>query len=136
MIVRKFQPEDGMAVKDDLVESKWNGVFTRKTFCSITGPGYTVVHAGKVIGCGGVIINGGEGEAWCAFSKSIPLKTALNMAIIVKKMLANIIEANHLRRVYARVGKNFRKGRRYVKFLGFKPVGPIGAETLMYVREA
>jgi len=138
MIVRKFQPEDFMAINDDLTELAWSNVLTLEAIRLIRGPAYTAVHSGKVIGCGGVIINGNEGEAWGAFSRSIPLTVALDGAIVAKDTLADIMKSWNLKRLYARARKDFKKGQRYLHFLGFR----LGSnqrdksETLMYVREA
>lgn len=138
MIVRKFQPEDAMAVNDDLMESAWNGILTRETFRSIPGPAWTAIHAGKVIGCGGVILNGDEGVAWGAFSKSMPLTVALDGAIVAKDTLTGIMKSCNLKRLYASARKDFKKSQRYLHFLGFR----LGSnqrdesETLMYVKEA
>jgi len=141
MRLRKFKPEDGMAIKDDIMEVAWNGLFTIEKFRSITGPAFTAVHEGKIIACAGVIIHGDEGVGWGLVAKTITPRLSVNIAVLVRDTLMKIIRDHRLKTVYASARSDFHKGQRYLHFLGFTKVGPIesnqrdGAGALMYVKE-
>jgi len=141
MRLRKFKPEDGMVIKDDIMEVAWNGLFTVEKFQSITGPAFTAVHEGKIIACAGVILHGDEGMGWALFAKNMTLSTAFDGAVLVRDTLMKIIRDHRLKTVYASARSDFHKGQRYLHFLGFTKVGPIesnqrdGAGALMYVKE-
>ena len=76
------------------------------------------------------------------FASDLPLKTALDGAIVVKDTLNKIIGDHQLDCVYCDVRADFRKAQRYLRFLGFEYVGPIesnqrdGSETFMYIKGA
>jgi len=127
--IRPFRVADAMAIKDDVIESVFNGVFGETAFvlAARMGPAYTATYDAQIIGVGGIIIRGLScPRAWAMFTSRIPtLKIALDGAMEAKAIMDRMIKTNNLKRVYAGARCDFKKAQRYLHFLGFRPTGRI-----------
>jgi hypothetical protein len=106
------------------------------------GIGLTMVADGKIVGCGGVEINGTIGMAWVLFSSALFFykKTVLR---VTKTTLDGIIAQEHLTTILALVASSDVRAQSWAKALHFefqpsvpKVKGPDGREYSTYRRAA
>jgi RimJ/RimL family protein N-acetyltransferase len=105
-----------------------------------SGPAFTLIHEGKVIGCGGVVLQDWKrGEAWMLLGAGFE-KFTLSLCRAVKDKLAEIVKKHNLKRVQATVNPTHTAGQKFLQFFGFQEegllrhYGPEGSDYLMYAR--
>lgn len=88
-----------------------------------SGPAYTAMIDGDVVGCAGVILSWrGCGEVWSVLADEAKLYP-LFLHRSVKRMLNMIIEEHELHRVQGIVINGVEKGHAWMRRLGFKSEG-------------
>jgi len=114
-----------MAIKDDVIESVWNGIFSWQTFEAAVrlGPAYTGWFNGQVMGVGGVMLNDSRGIAWALISAKIPKLDIARAGPKVKRYLDRIIKDYDLTELRATARADLHKAQRYLRFLGFRRTG-------------
>jgi hypothetical protein len=107
-----------------------------------TGPAWTLIIDGIIIGCAGVtILQWKKGEAWTLLSKLF-LKYKKTTFRAIKEGLEKVIKENNLRRVQSIIFDDNAKEicGRFLEHLGFKwecrmeKYGPNGENVHQYVR--
>ena len=135
-----FKAEHAKAFDDNEGELVYLGatIADYMEFNESGGPGYTGIHHGKVIGCGGVrLFWKGVGEAWGIYPGCF-FQNIREVFYYTKTMLGTIIEENDLRRVQATARVDLGCAQNWLRHLGFKREGrmnnycPSGNDTYLY----
>jgi hypothetical protein len=84
-----------------------------------TGPAFTLMEAGRALGCGGLLISGGEGRAWAFLSDSLRRRPLL-LHRTVKRVLPALVEHYDLQAVSAEAHVDYAAARRWLERLGFR----------------
>ena len=102
----------------------------------LSGPGFTGVVGGKVVGMAGIIHHWeGRAEAWCVLNAGMG-GYLVDVTRAVRDFLAN----DPTRRIETVVRANFRQGLRWAQMLGMKEEGymvsylPTGEDAVRFVR--
>lgn len=122
--VFEFEPEHGEAI---MLNDRDPGLkdYTPAILAAYgaAGPAYTAMINDQVIVCAGVMLMWpGVGTAWAVTSPLIE-KYALAGSTAVMYGLRDIISEHKLHRVQAPVYEHFKRGIRWVEFLGFHKEG-------------
>jgi len=104
------------------------------------GPAFTGRIAGRIIGCGGLVLFAwpGVAEAW-VMASSFASEHALSWHKTFQFMLTRMIADYDLYRVQAEVQADFTRGRRWIESLGFQSEGEMprfGPNRETFVRYA
>jgi hypothetical protein len=94
------------------------------------GPAWTGLEAGRVVGCGGVVVTGEVGTAWAIIGRPAPA-VAIHRAALWALEKARTDAA--LRRIEASARTDWERAGRWLRRLGFRPAGVQG-EYRRYVR--
>jgi hypothetical protein len=94
------------------------------------GPAWTGVAAGRVIGCGGVVVTGDMGTAWAILSHPVPTAAAHRSAL---RALDEACAMQGLRRIEAAALADWPGACRWLERLGFQPM-EIEGQYRRYVR--
>lgn len=139
--IRPYRAVDAIELKAK------SGIFGANYWCNfeqdaksaeLSGPGYTAMMNGEIIGCGGVrVFWNGCGEAWALFPPEIKhLKREL--ITLTKEYLDLIVRAYKLRWIQATPKKSFNGSVILLKHLGFKfkceleGYAPDGEDCVLY----
>lgn len=108
-----------------------------------SGPAFTLIIDGEIVGCAGVILlDWRRGEAWSLLSTLLYKYKKITFRAI-KNGLDKIVKEKKLRRVHSLVNPESELNKEFMKHLGFKnetpnglkSFGPNGETLLMYGRE-
>ncbi|MGD1878325.1 MAG: hypothetical protein ACFB13_12610 [Kiloniellaceae bacterium] len=83
------------------------------------GPAFTLMEGGRALGCGGLLIEGGEARAWAFLSEALRRRPVL-LHRTVKRALPALARHYELRTVRAGAHAEFATGRRWLERLGFR----------------
>jgi hypothetical protein len=83
------------------------------------GPAFTLMEGARVLGCGGLIIEGEEGRAWTFLSDALRRRPLL-LHRTVKRALPALAEHYELQDVTAEAHADFAAARRWLERLGFR----------------
>jgi len=100
------------------------------------GPAFTLVEAGAALGCGGLVIAGGEGHAWAFLSERLRRRPLL-LHRTVKRALPALAEHYDLQSLRAEAHVDFTAARGWLLRLGFhfeEIVPRCGGTTESYAR--
>jgi hypothetical protein len=84
-----------------------------------TGPAFTLMEEGRVLGCGGLVIEGDEGKAWMFLSDGLRARPML-LHRTVKRALPALVRSYRLRGVSAEAHCKFAAARQWLERLGFR----------------
>lgn len=120
----KFQPEHMIKLcKSTIVEGgvgndQQTAIWAKARFES--GPAYTGMYNGRIVGCGGVTIYWeGVGQAWSVFPKWVRLFKR-EAFCYVKKGLDIVLEEHNLHRIEATWRTDYPQDMKWLEHLGFK----------------
>jgi hypothetical protein len=82
------------------------------------GPAFTLVEAGRALGSGGLLIDGGEGKAWAFLSDALRARPLL-LHRTVKQALPALMRHYELGAVTAEAHSGFTAARLWLERLGF-----------------
>lgn len=101
-----------------------------------TGPCFTGVKDGRILGCAGVVKQWeNRAVAWSLLAGDIG-----NDFISIHKAVSRFLDMCEFNRVEAYVDADFEQGHRWIRMLGFTPEGrmrqfnPNGSDAVMYAR--
>lgn len=83
------------------------------------GPAFTMMEAGRALGSGGLLVDGGEGKAWAFFSDALRRRPLL-LHRTVKRALPALMEHYELCALTAEAHGDFAAARRWLERLGFR----------------
>jgi len=86
------------------------------------GPAFSLMEAGRPLGCGGLLIESGEGRAWAFLSDSLRRRPML-LHRTAKRALPALIAHYELQAVSAEAHADFLGARRWLERLGFRYEG-------------
>jgi hypothetical protein len=84
------------------------------------GPAWTGIAAGRIVGCGGIVVAGDVGTAWAILSQPVPAAAVHRAAL---RALDAACAAEGLRRVEATALASWPGACRWLERLGFRPEG-------------
>lgn len=127
--IRPYKAEDALQIISDPDEIMWAKLH------EIAGPGFTGLKDGKVLGCGGIRING-IGEIWGVFSPEVKDRT-IGFSRIKKDLLEQsqnkvreMIKATNLWQVIATTKNISPQQANFLEHLGFEK-----SECYVYIRK-
>ena len=82
------------------------------------GPAFTLMEDGEALGCGGLVVEGEQAQAWAFFSDGLRARPML-LHRTVKRALPALVAHHGLRSVTAESHADFAAGRRWLERLGF-----------------
>lgn len=84
-------------------------------FLNIPGMTYTAMHAGQVVGCGGLVPQWeGRAQAWTLISGEVP------NFLEIHRYVAKVLKECKFRRIEATVDCDFVNGHEWMRILGFQ----------------
>jgi hypothetical protein len=123
--VLPFRADHLRALTLQPAQAAWRGRIDGETGDALEqgGLAWTLMRAGRVIGCGGVIDRGsGRGEAWALIAQDAgPAMLAATRAV------RRYFQTAPFRRIEAATACRFAPGRRWAEMLGFQPEGVMRA---------
>jgi hypothetical protein len=84
----------------------------------VAGPAFSLVESGSVLGCGGLVIEGGEGRAWAFLCERLRRRPML-LHRTVKRALPALARHYDLESVSAEAHADFTAARGWLLRLGF-----------------
>lgn len=96
------------------------------------GLGYTLMHDGEILGCGGSLRKNGESELWLVLDGTC----TKHIKMVVKVIKGIIMTIRHIEKekgntiLTAQVGKDFPLGRRFAEYVGMKDTGRERTNTI------
>ncbi|GAB4391007.1 MAG: hypothetical protein Tsb0032_00390 [Kiloniellaceae bacterium] len=100
------------------------------------GPAFTLIGEGRALGCGGLVVEEGEGRAWAFLSEALRQRPLL-LHRTVKRALPALAAHYALKRITAEAHADFAGARRWLERLGFHQLETIprfAGTTENYVR--
>ena len=82
------------------------------------GPAFTLAEQGRALGCGGLLVDGGQGRAWAFLSEALRRRPML-LHRTVKRALPALIGHFDLTSVTAEAHRDFSAARLWLERLGF-----------------
>jgi len=119
-MIRQLQPEDIMAIKDNLVEVRdiWRGIsFEDAKKMVAVGQAVSYVKSEKVVACCGVVKKGNVWEIWAIYSSIASRLERARAAVVFRKELYKWKES-HSEKVMFAIPSDLDNGKRYGDFLG------------------
>lgn len=83
------------------------------------GPAFTLLEAGRALGCAGLLVEAGEGRAWAFLSDSLRRRPFL-LHRTVKRALPALADHYELKSLSAEAHADFAAARRWLERLGFR----------------
>lgn len=84
-----------------------------------SGPAFTLIEGGRALGCGGLLIEDGEGRAWAFLSDALRQRPLL-LHRTVKRALPALAEHYELKSTTAEAHADFTAARKWLERLGFR----------------
>ena len=114
-MIRNFEIADYAKIKDPI---EGVSVISEDDLAIIErGVSITVEDEKGIVGCGGVILyDSDNGEMWLRLSKRANKLAYIDAILAAIRMLVNAFDGVKL---YCRVKQGFKKGERFVRWLGF-----------------
>lgn len=111
-----------LAVKDDEPIAQFSGWKEHVATLGEAGPSFTLEHDGRLLACGGVIINHfGVGHVWMVPSSYVKAYGRV-VAVRVKRVMEDIVATHHLHRLETACYDGDTH-QRWMAFLGFEAEG-------------
>ncbi len=82
------------------------------------GPAFSLIQDGRALGCGGLLVEGGEGRAWAFLSDALR-RCPMLLHRTVRRALPALIEHYELKSVTAEAHADFAAARHWLERLGF-----------------
>ena len=110
-----FRPEHLAGIEPPAMTPEQLACFRRRY--RPRGPAWTGIEAGRVLGCGGIIVNDGVGTGWVVLSRPVNA-VAVHRAVL--RALRDASRTGDLQRIEAATLTAWPAGCRWLERLGFR----------------